>query len=216
MTKLPPSHPHGIKKLQVGCGPHNLLSDWWNVDLRAFSGIDQEMDVTKPWPWSSCLEYVYGEHFLEHLDIDLAFEFLSFANEALIKGGRIRLMTPSLEWVLSTHFQLNKNLPPKDIIAQTLSINRAFYGWGHSFLWSREMIYMVLECAGFEKINFYSYRESNDIRFADLEQHGGYRIDNGFPSVWIVEGEKKIKPSKERFASCNINRDFLDHVASGH
>lgn len=48
----PPEHKLGIKRVQVGCGPHNILSDWWNVDIRQFDGIDQEMDVTMPWIWS--------------------------------------------------------------------------------------------------------------------------------------------------------------------
>ena len=33
------------------------------------------MDVTKPWPFNG-LEYVYGEHFLEHLSLEGAIAFL--------------------------------------------------------------------------------------------------------------------------------------------
>jgi predicted SAM-dependent methyltransferase len=216
MDRLSPSHPLGIKKLHVGCGPHNILTDWWNVDLRSFPGIDEEMDVTESWPWSECLEYVYGEHFIEHLEIDRAFAFLSSANYSLKGGGRIRLTTPSLEWVLSTHFQLNGDLLPKDIINQTLSINRAFYGWGHRFLYSKAMLSALIESAGFTKIQYFEYRQSGDSQLVELEQHGGYRIDSGYPSVWIVEAEKKGEPVQDSLTEYNIHRDFLNHVASGH
>lgn len=72
-----PNDFNGLKKLQVGCGPQNLMSDWWNVDIRAFPGIDQVMDVTKPWPFDG-VEYVYGEHFLEHLRLEGAIAFLNY------------------------------------------------------------------------------------------------------------------------------------------
>ena len=35
-----PNDPGGIARLHVGCGPKNLMADWWNVDIRSFKGID--------------------------------------------------------------------------------------------------------------------------------------------------------------------------------
>ncbi|MEI2418966.1 hypothetical protein V6O07_01730 [Arthrospira platensis SPKY2] len=77
-VRLGPEHEQGIKKLQVGCGPKNILSDWWNVDVRPFPGIDLAMDVTQSWNLNN-LEYVYGEHFLEHLTLEGAIAFLDQA-----------------------------------------------------------------------------------------------------------------------------------------
>ena len=76
---------------------------WWNVDIQSYPGIDQVMDVSRPWPWKDALEYVYGEHFLEHLTISQAVNFLVEAGNALQVDGKIRLSTPSLEWVIKTH-----------------------------------------------------------------------------------------------------------------
>jgi hypothetical protein len=45
--RLSPDAPGGIKKLQVGCNPKNILPDWWNVDIRWFPGIDQVMTDTR-------------------------------------------------------------------------------------------------------------------------------------------------------------------------
>lgn len=34
-----------IRRVHVGCGPNNIFSDWWNVNIRHFKGLDQVMDV---------------------------------------------------------------------------------------------------------------------------------------------------------------------------
>lgn len=215
MHKLPPGDPQGIRMLQVGCGPENIFSDWWNVDVRHFPGIDEVMDVTKKWPWENCLRYVYGEHFIEHLSIDNAAEFLKQANSALILGGKIRLTTPSLEWVLSTHFKVGQH-DANDVIAQTLQINRAFYGWGHRFLYSKKMLESIVVGSGFGNVSFFEYGNSSDEILKNLERHGGYFISNGFPSVWIVEAQKIDTPKKDIIRALDIHASFLSHVHSGH
>src|SRR5580765_443447 len=99
-----PNVPGGIARLHVGCGPQNLMADWWNVDIRSFRGVDEVADLTVPWPWTE-LDYVYGEHFLEHLDPDQAVAFLTQARACLRPGGRIRLSTPTLDWVSATQLR---------------------------------------------------------------------------------------------------------------
>src|SRR5262245_24244666 len=96
--RLGPRDPGGTRRLHVGCGPRNLMAEWWNVDILTFPGVDEVADVTVPWPWHN-LEYVFGEHFLEHLALDDAVKFLTEAAWNLRPGGRIRLSTPGLEWV---------------------------------------------------------------------------------------------------------------------
>ena len=94
--RLSPDAPSGIKKVQVGCDPQNILPDWWNVDIRWFPGIDQVMDVTHPYPWSFTeLEYVYGEHFLEHLSLEGTVAFLDRTQKSLKTCDLIMLYTPA-------------------------------------------------------------------------------------------------------------------------
>src|SRR6201999_4605900 len=95
----------GGMKVHVGCGPHALLQGWANTDLRAFKGVAHVMDATEPWPWTG-VTHVFGEHFIEHLEIDKAIDFLVHAGTSLGPGGRIRLSTPSLAWVIRPHFAL--------------------------------------------------------------------------------------------------------------
>jgi predicted SAM-dependent methyltransferase len=214
--RLPPSNPYGIRRVQVGCGPANIFPDWWNVDIRGFDGIDEAMDVTQPWPWTNLLDYVYGEHFLEHLTPVSGAAFLSQANNALRIGGKIRLSTPSLEWVLKTHFNFEETSPHRRL-SDTWAINRAFHGWGHQFLFSKEMLTFIIECSGFQKINFFDYGSSNDSALSNLERHGGWRVEHGYPSVWIVEAEKGVGSSVDSpVFVLQAQENFVRFVDSGH
>jgi predicted SAM-dependent methyltransferase len=211
-----PSHPEGMRRVNVGSGPKNLLPDWWNVDLRPFDGIDQTMDATEPWPWHDRLEYVYGEHFLEHLTVPQALHFLVQAGSALEPGGRIRLSTPSLEWVLNTHFNL-ATLDPAIRRSHTWDINRAFHGWGHQFLYSKEMLLHFVAGTGFQSPVICDYGESETRALENLERHGGWNVTAGYPSVWIIEavrGEKPIALTQELQAEAENN--YIAYVRSGH
>jgi len=214
--RLGPSHPNGIKKVQIGCGPHNILTDWWNVDIRPFPGIDQVMDVTKPWPFND-LEYVYGEHFLEHLSLEGAVDFLNNAWKSLKPRGIIRLSTPSLEWVLSTHFNLSEP-SAEQRISSTFAINRAFHGWGHQFLYSQEFLTSVLENVGWREIQYCEYGKSEQPALTKLERHGRVSFFNGYPSVWIVEAMRGDSPSNSDIAAYNnfLEQSYIKYVRGGH
>ncbi|MDY7002601.1 MAG: hypothetical protein SWX82_01145 [Cyanobacteriota bacterium] len=214
--RLSPQNSNGIKKVQVGCGPHNIMADWWNVDIRPFPGIDQVMDVTKPWPFNG-LEYVYGEHFLEHLSLEGAIAFLNNVWKSLTPGGVIRLSTPSLEWVLSTHFNLSETNPQKRIDS-TFSMNRAFHGWGHQFLYSKDFLQSLLDNLGWEKVVFCEYGKSEHSSLIGIERHGSYRVDNGYPNVWIVEGTRGNGRSESSVLSYQklLDKSYVSYVSSGH
>ena len=163
-----------MRSLNVGCGPKHIKKGWYNLDIQPFPGIDEARDATLPLDDLSPLSYVYSEHFLEHLSLDGAIRFLLNSARALVPGGRIRLSTPALKWVLATHFDL-QDTKDESVAAATLVINRAFHGWGHKFLWSKPMLRGALTAAGFEDISFWSYNKSADPDILPgLEQHGEY------------------------------------------
>lgn len=212
--RLGPEHEGGIKRVQVGCGPHNVMQDWWNTDIRKLAGIDAALDATQPWPYED-LEYVYGEHFLEHLTLDGAIAFLRHAGNSLRVGGKLRMSTPNLEWVLRTHYPY-ENTGTDEIVSGALQTNRAFHGWGHQFLYSEGMLRYLLGEMGFEGISFFTYGESDTPALKNIERHGKFSMYEGHPSVVIVEatkGERPIKPSQE--LSERFQNNYLNVVRSG-
>ena len=214
--RLPPEHPNGIRRVHVGCGPHHHREDWWNTDIRPFKSVDEVMDAGKPWRWPDTLDFVYAEHFLEHLDLEQATNFLVEAGRSLRRGGRIRLSTPALEWVLKSHFLFPDPAAPEHI-TQTLGTNRAFHGWGHKFLYSQGMLQWMFSNIGFEDVRFFDYGESDTAELRGLEKHGGWRRVHGFPTVWIIEGargESSID-APENFRRL-LNDEFIRYVRSGH
>lgn len=209
--RLGPEEPGGIKKVQVGCGPHNLMDDWWNADIRYFPGIDAVMDATAPWPYED-LDFVFGEHFLEHLTLDGGISFLTHAGNSLKPGGTLRLSTPNLDWVLHTHHTPGTT-DPGEAVGGALRINRAFHGWGHQFLYSEPMLAHVATEVGFENVSFFSYGESEIPELKNLERHGKFRISDGHQSIVVAElrrGERPISPSQR--LTNQIRKEYLKYV----
>lgn len=213
---LRPGAPGGLTRVHLGCGPHNLDPGWWNVDIRPFAGIDEVADVTRPWPWRD-LEAAYGEHLLEHLEPDGAWAMLREAAAALRPGGVLRLSTPSLEWVWLTHFDPSPDAPSAGSIEQTYSVNRAFRGWGHRFLYSRAMLERALTAAGFAELTFERYGESSRPGLRGLERHTDYGSDHGYQHVWIVEAVRGDDPvTVDPTFEAEIEQEFTRFVRSGH
>ncbi len=212
--KLGPNHKNGIKRINVGCGPHHIREDWWNVDIRKFEGIDEALDVIQPWAFQD-LEYVYGEHFLEHLKLDDALTFLKNSGESLKVGGVLRLTTPNLKWVVLTHSPVG--IEPSKVIRQTLVMNRGFYGWGHQFLYTREFLERILSEMGFQDVAFFPYGQSDDPNLRDLEKHGEVWHYGDESSIIVVEARKgrnriEVPPSLLNY----LREEFVIYVESGH
>lgn len=181
-----------VRKVHVGCGPHNRLEGWHNVDIKPFASVDTPMDVTKSWPFAG-LEYIYSEHFLEHLALLDGVRFLEQGGQTLRPGGKMRLSTPNLHWVMLTHFRAGE-VELEERLADTFNTNRAFHGWGHQFLYTEEILRFLLEGMGYESVSFEEYGKSEDPTFVGLERHGGYTVVDGQPSVVIVEARRGAAP----------------------
>jgi predicted SAM-dependent methyltransferase len=211
-----PIEEDGIRRVQVGCGPHHIRPEWWNTDIRSFPGVDEVMDAGRPWHWQNTLEFVYAEHFLEHLEFEAAISFLVEAGRALQVGGRIRLTTPSLEWVIKTHFSFDTATDDARIL-DTFRINRAFHGWGHQFLYSENMLRHLLHEVGYADIEFCSYNQSGVEALRNLEKHGDYSVSSGYPSVWIVEAVKTSKAiAVSEVFRHEIEMVFSQYMRGGH
>lgn len=197
-------------RLHVGAGDKRL-EGWVNIDLKRLPGVDVVADVTRGLEFSG-VEAVFAEHFLEHLAMDAALAFLLEVHRVMAPGGWLRLSTPNLDWVWLTHYHLDADAADKPLMA--IKLNRAFHGWGHRFVWNRELLAEALAACGFDEIRWCRYGESELEVFAGLERHETYDDSPEMPHVVIVEARKgEARP--ERLAALRelLGREFFPHLA---
>jgi predicted SAM-dependent methyltransferase len=205
MASSPPVPP----RLHVGAG-NKRLEGWINVDLQALPGVDVVADVTRGLEFSNA-EALFAEHFLEHLTIDQALAFLLEAHRVLRPSGWLRLSTPNLDWVWSTHYRLAAEPDEKRLMA--LALNRAFHGWQHRFLWNRDMLAAALAACGFTGVRWCRYGESPLELFHGIERHETYEDSPELPHVLIVEATPgEPRPAELAALRGLIQRELLDHL----
>jgi len=197
-------------RLHVGSGDR-ILPGWTNIDVKHFPGVDLVADVTLGLPFSDAAA-IFAEHFLEHLDILDALDFLNECHRALAPMGKLRLSTPNLDWVWRTHYPLDAS--PEDRRTAVLATNLAFYGWRHRFLWNRELLESALEACGFVDLTWPAYGQSADPAMAGLERHGRYSDLPDCQHVLIAEARKGTTPEGAlRLLKERIRDDFVVHLS---
>jgi predicted SAM-dependent methyltransferase len=206
---MPEIDPKPPVRLHVGCG-RARLQGWVNVDAQPLPGVDLVTDVTRGLGFSN-VEAIFAEHFLEHLTLSDALLFLAEAHRALIPGRWIRLSTPNLDWVWSTHYRFDHD--PEVKRQGALAINRAFRGWRHQFLWNRELLEEALVSCGFDEVRWCRYGESALPVFQGIERHETYHDTSDLPHVLVVEA-RKGEPRPERLAALHerVRTEILDHL----
>jgi predicted SAM-dependent methyltransferase len=193
----------------VGSGDR-ILSGWVNIDLKRYEGVDLAADVRHGLPFKN-VSVVFAEHFLEHLEVLAAVELLLEAHRVLIPRGKLRLSTPNLDWVWRTHDP--QATAPEGRSEAALVANRAFYGWGHRFLWNRTLLQETLEACGFTEIRWLPYGWSEDKELRDLERHETYADLPGCPHTLIVEAEKgDVQSEKLHRLKVKLCDDFVFHL----
>lgn len=197
--------------LHVGCGEQRL-EGWVNIDRQELPSVDLVADVTAGLPFEDAAA-LFAEHFLEHLPLDEALAFLLEAHRVLAPGARLRLSTPSLDWVLATQYTADAS-PAGDGAAEgALRLNRAFHGWSHRFLWNRPLLAAALAAAGFEDLRWCRHGESEWPPFRGLERHAVDADTAELPHVLIVEARKGERdPARLAAFRDLLRREFLHEV----
>lgn len=196
-------------RLHVGAGD-KPLPGWINLDQKRLPGVDVVTDVTRGLHFHD-VEAIFAEHFLEHLSVGDALGFLLEVHRVLKPGHWLRLSTPNLDWVWQTHYRLEA--PDGDKRRSALHLNRAFRGWGHQFLWNREMLASALHACGFVDLAWCRYGESSRAEFEGLERHETYEDAPTLPHVIIVEAAKGApRPAELAELRRLIHDQFLAHL----
>jgi hypothetical protein len=100
----------GLLRLHVGCGPR-LIAGWVNIDLPYEPSLTPPegenapgtaadfyaVDVTRGLPLpDGCVEVIFHEDFLEHINQRDAIAFLAETRRVLVEGGVHRVNSPNL------------------------------------------------------------------------------------------------------------------------
>jgi predicted SAM-dependent methyltransferase len=159
----------GPHKLELGAG-ENGKSGWLSTDLVEHKNpngtFTHGLNVTKPFPiGDETFDYVYSEHMIEHIDFRSSIFMLKECFRILKAGGVIRIVTPSIEFLLrvlspnrSIFEQTYVEWSVKNFVPEAFGYTDAFFlnnfmrAWGHRFIFDKKTLYRVLQDAGFGKI----------------------------------------------------------------
>lgn len=192
-----------IKKLHLGCGDI-ILESWLNVDISEHDDV-MILDLRNPIPFEdSTFDYIFSEHFLEHLEYDEGMRLLKECFRILKPRGKIRTATPDMEFL----FNLYKNrkneklkkytttfldacLPELNTHNPVFLINLFFRDWGHRFIYDLNTLSDSLKKAGFERITRYKAKKSKDINLRGIEKREKYVGEENYKlDTLIVEASK--------------------------
>lgn len=160
-------------KLNIGCG-NVKFTNWVNIDIEP--GADLVIDVTKGLPFDDdTIDYIYNEHFIEHLDYEEGQGILKEFYRVLKKDGILRVATPDLDYILKKYFNDWKNQDwlswPEYQFIETKGrmINISFRFWGHKYLYNEEDLKDLLIKSGFKGLSRCKLQESNHHELEHLE-----------------------------------------------
>jgi SAM-dependent methyltransferase len=174
-------------KLHVGCGDRPAAG-WCNIDVAHIQGDVQYVDALKRLPFADeTFQYVFSEHFIEHLSFDDGMKFFKEAHRALKRGGILRTATPDLNFLMELNSAsdsgnaekyrryidyVSRNFAPRQPASPVTCANATFYGWGHRFIWNAAFMSEALKPLGFGDFRAYKPGQSDLPELRGIEQHG--------------------------------------------
>ncbi|SHN72988.1 class I SAM-dependent methyltransferase [Desulfovibrio litoralis] len=168
-----------LLKLHLGCGTV-YHKGWINIDNNSDNNINEldlhwDLRYKLPFPDNS-VDFVFHEHFLEHLTVQEALSSLKDTLRVLKPGGVLRVAMPDLRQAVSDYLNpVWKDLPWLKqyglTFVQTKAelMNMNFRAWGHQYLYDDEELLRRLQEAGFEKIKICPWHQSEHAALVNLE-----------------------------------------------
>jgi predicted SAM-dependent methyltransferase len=180
------------------------LAGWLNTDLDPIPSKCIFLDATKRFPFpDASLDFVYSEHFVEHISPEGAAVCFAEVFRCLKPGGVFRIATPDLTKYAGL-FQNGLSPEQNEFlkrfgefhklkrVSPCAALNYEAYHWGHCFLYTREELVFALNRAGFDKIVPAAMGQSQHAALHDIEQH--WKIHGGFEmnefETFVVEASK--------------------------
>lgn len=190
-------------KLNIGCGG-NILSGWLNTEFEELvpPGV-LYLDATRRFPFADAtFDLVFCEHMIEHVPLAGAANMLRECHRVLKPGGRIRIATPRLEFMLELltdptdahrtyadlHYQDFTDEP--EVRTSARIVNDYYRMWGHQFVYDDATLRLLLERAGFVSLRVEAVSESSNPHLMGIENIE--RMPEGMLALTtlVLEGEK--------------------------
>jgi len=171
-----------LVKIHIGCG--TVYRDGWiNIDNNSdnnISKLDLNWDIRNPLPFDdNTVDFIYNEHFIEHLSVEEGQKTIKDFMRILKKGGVLRISTPDLAITINKYLNVPIEQDPvvkkfnlEFIKTRAERINVAFRWWGHQWLYDWEELERRLKEAGCKrikkcKINISSHKALNNLETRD-------------------------------------------------
>lgn len=188
-------------KLHIGCGT-NYINGWVNIDNNSdnnISKLDLNWDLRNALPFEdNSADFIYNEHFFEHLTIEEGLKSLQDFKRVLKPDGVLRIAMPDLLDVVKMYNNPNWKTDNAEFFQkfgldfiQTRAeyVNISLRWWGHKWLYDWEELERRLKEAGFAEITQCNLRESQYKELQGLETRN--------ESILIAEASKTLLPKYE-------------------
>ncbi len=173
-------------KLNIGCG-NNILKDWINIDSGEQFGqdsLDVVYDLSKGIPFEdNSVDYIYNEHFIEHLNKKEGIKFFKDSYRVLKSSGVMRIACPDLQISIQTYINdsydsmdwINLICPSFKGKSRCELFNIEMREWGHKYIYDKEELTANLAIAGFakNKITSETIYQSHHKELQNLETRTG-------------------------------------------
>lgn len=161
-----------------------MLSGWVNADQEPSKPECLGFDATKRFPFDDAeFQLVFSEHMIEHMSYDDGAAMLAECHRVLKPGGRIRVTTPDINFLIKLYLGPRTPLeesyvhwaarvfdprPPAGEAALFV-FNRFVRAWGHLFIYDPPALSRLLTQTGFVDIQSYALGESHVPELRNLE-----------------------------------------------
>lgn len=164
-----------FNKLHLGAGLRQM-DGWANIDLNGKKNMIWDLRKPLPVPKQS-IEYIYTEHFIEHITREDGLKLLQNCREVLADEGVLRISTPCLRRLATDYLALH--IPPVQADAWNPTtpcamMNEGMRLWGHQFVYDREELTLLLQEAGFSRIQYMEWGKSEHQSLQGLETRPFY------------------------------------------
>ncbi len=206
-----------MKKLHIGVGGNYLThhgrnpcihDGWVETDKSPRGSHVLKMDATQRFPFEDgTFDYVFNEHMIEHIVYTDGLKMLTECHRVLKPGGKVRISTPDLVWMLHLlqdelsdlekayiarmHTHEPASIPrPTPAFVVNYMVRMGGENGGHVFIYDEETLTHALTSVGFSVIERFKIMESNDEHLRGLEAEG--RLPPGMLQLetFTLEGTK--------------------------